>query len=149
METIFEKILKKFEFENFNIPNYNYETRSFAYKILMLLLNYHDKMFFLDKIPNYLQIVIDAIDGEKDPRNIILIFDFVYKINTTLDKPSLSSFNKRFFEILDEYYPIEFTPPKNSPEKITAELLSTKLNNCLASNEEYMPYLLEAIKGNF
>jgi DNA repair/transcription protein MET18/MMS19 len=149
VEDEYNKILDCFKIDNFNIPNYNQETRSYAIRTLSIFLNhYSDKTFFLDRVNNYLQIVLDAIDGEKDPRNILLIFHFIFRINSNLDSLTLQPFNERFFNILDEYYPIEFSPPKNSPEPITSEQLSTKLNDCIASNEAYMEYLIESVKGN-
>jgi hypothetical protein len=148
MSEVYNMILKNFNNENFNIPNYNQETRSYAIKTLSIFLDYSSQTFFLDRAYEYLQMVLDAIDSEKDPRNIILIFNLIHRINTSLDNQTLSPFNKRFFEVLDEYYPIEFTPPKNSPELITAELLTTKLNVCLSSNPGYIEFLIESIKGN-
>jgi DNA repair/transcription protein MET18/MMS19 len=147
MGSIFDKMLKFFNIEHFNIPNYNQETRSYAIKTLGVFLNYTSEHFFRTKSFDYLQTVLDAIDGEKDPRNILQMFNLIFKINMTFDKTILFPFNKKFFDILDEYYPIEFTPPKNSPEMITAEQLSSKLNDCFCSNEGFAEYLIESIKG--
>jgi DNA repair/transcription protein MET18/MMS19 len=143
MGEVFKNILQKFNNENFSIPNYNQEPRYYAISVLIILLEYSNETFF-NKY-EYLQIVLDAIDGEKDPRNIVLMFNLIYQVNTVLK--DISPFTNKFFEILDDYFPIEFKPPTNSPQMITAEQLSNRLNDCFCSNEAFMEYLIDSIKG--
>lgn len=108
-------------------------------------------------------MIQDAIDNEKDPRNILKMFSLIEKVNLkffknqkNLNKENeedfintevMSDLNKSFFETLEIYYPIEFTPPKNSKENITTNDLINALNNAFASNDSYMEYLLELLKG--
>ncbi len=131
--------------DDFSIPNLKQEGRIYSYKILMYLLNDMNESFF--KIEEYIKNVLDAVEGEKDPRNILVIFQLVRRINETLDPDILYPFTKNFFDILESYYPIEFNPPKNSPDKITSDDLKTKLNEAFASNYNYISYLIELIKG--
>ena len=139
MKEITEKILYSLSAENFNIPAYTQETRFYCYNIYDFVLeNFED--FFLQKINILLQNILDAIDGEKDPRNILKMFSLIKNINlkffsynnpkliSLLEKESKEEFIKSFFDTLEIYYPIEFTQPKHSQEKITAEDLINSLN---------------------
>lgn len=112
-----------------------------------ILETYYNNEEFKNRVLEYIQIVLDGIEGEKDPRNIILMFNLVKKVNNYIDRNILKNYSKNFFEILEVYYPIEFTPPKNSPDKITAEDLIDNLNDAFASSEDYMEYFIEVVKG--
>lgn len=47
---------------------------------------------------------------------------------------------------MDLYYPIEFTPPKNSPDRITGEQLSNELNKALTTSDLYINRLIDMLK---
>ncbi len=112
-----------------------------------MIENFNQEDFFKNKYIEYINIVLDAIEGEKDPRNILLMFNLVKLLNKYIPEDLNKIYAKNFFEILDVYYPIEFVPPKNSPDKITSEELIDTLNDCFASNEFYFEFLMEVIKG--
>ena len=131
--------------EDYSVPNHNQETRIHALKILLHFLKYANEMWF--KKEEYISVVLNAMEAEKDPRNILLIFNFITQINQAIDPDILYPFTKNFFDLLEAYYPIEFSPPKNSPDKITADDLKNNLNESLASNYNYLVYLVEIIKG--
>jgi len=56
-----------------------------------------------DFVVNFLQ----AIDGEKDPRNLLLLFQIIPKV---IDSFDLGPFIEDFYEVLACYFPIDFTP---------------------------------------
>ncbi|OXA50314.1 MMS19 nucleotide excision repair protein [Folsomia candida] len=56
-----------------------------------------------DFVVNFLQ----AMDGEKDPRNLLLLFQMMPHVISTFD---LGPFLEDFFEILSCYFPIDFSP---------------------------------------
>lgn len=148
-EELFPKILENFDSEKFNVPAYYQETRFYSLKILLLCLEkFNGKKFFNNKQVEFLQIVLDAIEGEKDPRNILIKFEICAKICKFLDKKLIKDYSKTIFNTLEIYYPIEFTPPKNSPERITAEDLINGLNEAFGSNENYIESLIELFSGN-
>jgi len=157
MNEIVVKILDSFSTDNFNVPAYPLEIRNYSYLIFEFLLENLEE-FYLKRIPEYLQIVVDAIDGEKDPRNILKMFALISKIckryfsdnckyEDSINNDKMENLCKSFFDTLEIYYPIEFTQPKNSPDKITSSDLSDALNNCFASSDLFMEYLIEVLQG--
>ena len=50
---------------------------------------------------------IQAVDGEKDPRNLLICFDC---IRTICHKLNLGPFVEEMFEVFACYFPIDFTP---------------------------------------
>lgn len=153
------KTFQSFSAENFNVPAYPLETRNYCYSIFEFLLENLEE-FYLKRITNYLQLVADAVDGEKDPRNILKMFALIAKISKKYfsdvqkykdlcDQETMQELCKSFFDTLEVYYPIEFTQPKNSPDKITAVDLINTLNACFASSDMYMEYLVEVLQGKF
>ncbi len=166
-----QKIFKALNAENFNIPAYPQETRLICYEIFEFLLeNFKEYLLEKTKTPEFLQLVLDAIESEKDPRNILKMFSLIEKINLNFFKINkntndniinnkinndidiinsevMNDLNKSFFETLEIYYPIEFSPPKNSKENITANDLINSLNKAFSSNDYYMEFIFDILKG--
>ena len=80
---------------------------------------------------------IQAIDGERDPRNLMLCFENSFVVLTHLD---FSIFIEDFFEVLSCYFPVEFNPPKDNPFGITREDLVDRLHRCLSCTPLFAPY---------
>jgi hypothetical protein len=62
---------------NLHVPQYNFKTRNLVYKIYELItLN---KIDLLDKIDKtlFVSCVLSAIEGEGDPRNLVIVFDLL------------------------------------------------------------------------
>lgn len=84
------------------------------------------------------------VDGEKDPRNLMLLF--------SIDRVILLEFDVKdhiedFFDITFCYFPITFRPPPNDSYGITADDLKLALRECMASNPYFakmaLPLFLE------
>lgn len=84
------------------------------------------------------------VDGEKDPRNLMLLF--------SIDRVILLEFDVKdhiedFFDVTFCYFPITFRPPPNDPYGITADDLKLALRECMASNPYFakmaLPLFLE------
>ena len=80
---------------------------------------------------------IQAIDGERDPRNLILCFQNSCIVLKELD---FSLFVEDFFEVLSCYFPVEFNPPKENDYGVTREQLVENLHNCLCCAPAFAPY---------
>lgn len=70
------------------------------------------------------------------------------KYKDLCDQETMQDLCKSFFDTLEVYYPIEFSQPKNSPDKITAVDLINALNDCFASSDKYMEFLIEVLQGD-
>jgi len=82
---------------------------------------------------------IQAMDSERDPRNLLICFHNSYTILKELD---FSLFSEDFFEVLSCYFPIDFTPPKENEFDITRQDLVLGLRKCLTSTPLFAPYAI-------
>lgn len=87
------------------------------------------------KRPDFVQGVINAIEGERDPRNLLKLFTFMPEF---ISKYPLEHWAEEMFEVFACYYPIDFYPSPNDPNAITRDLLSEKLNDCLLACKEFI-----------
>lgn len=81
--------------------------------------------------------VIQAIDGERDPRNLLFLFEFMPRFIATY---SLRHFVEEMFEVFSCYYPIDFHPSPNDPKAITRDLLAEKLKVCLCASKDFAQF---------
>lgn len=78
--------------------------------------------------------IINAMDGERDPRILLSLYEF---IPTFLITYPLGHLTEDMFEVIACYFPIDFNPSTTDPQAITRDLLADKLANCLCAKEEF------------
>uniref|UniRef100_A0A2K5I6B0 MMS19 nucleotide excision repair protein n=1 Tax=Colobus angolensis palliatus TaxID=336983 RepID=A0A2K5I6B0_COLAP len=83
---------------------------------------------------------IQVMDGEKDPRNLLVAFRIVHDLISR--DYSLGPFVEELFEVTSCYFPIDFTPPPNDPHGIQREDLILSLRTVLASTPRFAEFLL-------
>ncbi|XP_049646772.1 MMS19 nucleotide excision repair protein homolog isoform X3 [Suncus etruscus] len=83
---------------------------------------------------------IQVMDGEKDPRNLLVAFHIVHELISR--NYSLGPFVEELFEVTSCYFPIDFTPPPNDPHGIQREDLILSLRAVLASTPRFAEFLL-------
>ncbi|XP_009573548.1 PREDICTED: LOW QUALITY PROTEIN: MMS19 nucleotide excision repair protein homolog [Fulmarus glacialis] len=83
---------------------------------------------------------IQVMDGEKDPRNLLVAFQIVHDLITK--NYALGPFVEELFEVTSCYFPIDFTPPPNDPHGIQREDLILSLRAVLASTPQFAEFLL-------
>lgn len=86
---------------------------------------------------DYIYGIINSIDGERDPRNLDFIFNFMPDFISTY---SLLHLSEEMFEIFACYFPIDFNPSKNDPDTITRDNLSKKLIQCLVASPDFVEW---------
>lgn len=118
--------------------------------------------------------IIRCMDGEKDPRNLLVTFRLARFLltgadgtaaaltagntqsgatkRTTFDPELLQQYMEELFEITSCYFPITFHPPKNDPIGITGGDLQLSLRQVFASHsglaEFVLPMLIEKIDSS-
>ncbi|OAL35485.1 hypothetical protein AYO20_05335 [Fonsecaea nubica] len=117
------------------------QTRNQAgrYRILQLLnalLDHHRKAI-RDMKDESLVGITDLVAGEKDPRNLMLIFSMLRVLMVEWD---IRDHAQTMFDSVYAYFPITFRPPPNDPYGITAQDLKDRLRECLASTGVLAPY---------
>ncbi|KAI9357881.1 Dos2-interacting transcription regulator of RNA-Pol-II-domain-containing protein [Pilaira anomala] len=113
------------------------------FKILTILKKAIDK--YASEIQrsktNFISGFINCMDGEKDPRNLLVAFEL---IRTIMDRFDISRHIEDLFEIVFCYFPISFasspTNNSNEPFTITTEDLKQSLRKCLASTPYFAYY---------
>lgn len=124
------------------------EDRLVVYQILQKLAENHtDEMLAMGS--DFVYGIINAIDGERDPRLLVFIFEFLPNFLHTYPLGHLA---EEMFEVCACYFPIDFNPSANDPASITRDLLADKLADCLAGHIEFaeycIPLLLEKLESD-
>ncbi|NWY64296.1 MMS19 protein, partial [Erithacus rubecula] len=83
---------------------------------------------------------IQVMDGEKDPRNLLVAFQIVRDL--IAKDYALGPFVEELFEVTSCYFPVDFTPPPNDPHGIQREDLILSLRAVLASTCQFAEFLL-------
>src|ERR1700742_3703009 len=81
--------------------------------------------------------ITDLVAGEKDPRNLMLIFSMLRVLMVEWD---MRDHAQTLFDSVYAYFPITFRPPPNDPYGITAQDLKDRLRECPASTGPLAPY---------
>eukprot|EP00163_Fabomonas_tropica_P033195 TRINITY_DN861_c0_g1_i16.p1 TRINITY_DN861_c0_g1~~TRINITY_DN861_c0_g1_i16.p1 ORF type:complete len:167 (-),score=35.01 TRINITY_DN861_c0_g1_i16:146-646(-) len=99
-----------------------------------LLTKYLDDVTILggDMVHGYVQ----AMDGEKDPRNLTLVFRTIPLLIKNI--PEWTRFAEDIYEVTSCYFPITFTPPPNDPYGITKDDLVLGLRACIIADAPLM-----------
>jgi len=86
--------------------------------------------------------ITDLVAGEKDPRNLVLVFSMLRVVMIEWD---ITRHTETLFDAVYAYFPITFRPPPNDPYGITAQDLKDKLRDCLASTPFLGPYTFPSL----
>lgn len=78
--------------------------------------------------------VIQACEGERDPRNLVFLFEFLPRFIAAY---SMRHLTEEMFEVFSCYFPIDFHPSPNDPQAITRDVLAEKLSTCLCASKEF------------
>ncbi|CAJ0831386.1 7000_t:CDS:10 [Entrophospora sp. SA101] len=138
----------KLIFSTLYVQNFLQTTRHYVFQIIEILFRLHFnalKQIESEFIAGFIQVM----DGEKDPRNLLLAFFLVKSIIREFD---ISNNIEALFEVIFCYFPITFKPPLDDPYGITAEDLKIALRECLSSTPYFgksaMPLLIEKLSSS-
>ncbi|KAK8849457.1 hypothetical protein IAR55_004790 [Kwoniella newhampshirensis] len=129
--------------EDVNMKSYAQATRHLVYVLFDTLLATH-RSALKGMGSAFVNSYTKMVDGEKDPRNLLLLF--------SMDRVILLEFDVKdhiedFFDITFCYFPITFRPPPNDPYGITADDLKIALRGCMSASPYFakmaLPLFLE------
>uniref|UniRef100_A0A182VS07 MMS19 nucleotide excision repair protein n=1 Tax=Anopheles minimus TaxID=112268 RepID=A0A182VS07_9DIPT len=86
--------------------------------------------------------VIGTIEGERDPRNLLYLFEHMPAFIRTFPLFHLA---EEMFETFACYFPIDFHPNPSDPAAITREALAELLANCLCATAEMAEFAVELL----
>ncbi|XP_043268206.1 MMS19 nucleotide excision repair protein [Venturia canescens] len=125
------------------------ETRRNIYLIFQILLQSR-----LDNLrsmgPDFVYGVISSMDGESDPRNLMLLFNI---LPLFIKEFPLGHLTEEMFEVIACYFPIDFNASLvNNRKKITREDLADALAPCLYAIPEFaefcLPHVMEKLDSD-
>lgn len=134
-----ELLVGFFEAGKFNTISYVQEVRNDVYQLLLSSLNDAlttedlERQNWLKQNQNLvIKVLLDQTEGEKDPRNLVIVLEIWDLALTNFDAQILSGFNLPIFSLLSVYFPITF---ENSQNRILVDrqYLTELLNACLTA----------------
>ncbi|KAH0269611.1 ARM repeat-containing protein, partial [Aureobasidium melanogenum] len=109
----------------------------------LLLRNYRKALKDLHNDDHdFLARFITYFDGEKDPRNLMIVFSILQVPMTEWD---LGPHAQDLFDSVFNYFPITFKPPPGDPYGITAQDLKGRLQDCISTSSDFAPYSFPAL----
>lgn len=91
---------------------------------------------------NFLPSFINLFEGEKDPRNLMIVFSL---LQVPMTEWEIQSYAQDLFEAVFNYFPITFKPPPDDPYGITAQDLKDRLRQCISSTSDFAPHAFPAL----
>ncbi|KAK3059796.1 hypothetical protein LTS18_010042, partial [Coniosporium uncinatum] len=85
---------------------------------------------------------VSYFDGEKDPRNLMIVFSILKVPMTEWD---IQPYAQDLFDSVFNYFPITFRPPPDDPYGITSQQLKDRLRECIAATGDFAPYAFPAL----
>ncbi|KAI9819508.1 MAG: hypothetical protein M1827_006956 [Pycnora praestabilis] len=116
-------------------------TRHCVLKLLDLLMSKHREAL-KGMGETTLVGITDLVSGEKDPRNLMIIFSILKVIIVEWD---IVSHVETLFDSVFCYFPITFRPPPDDPYGITAQDLKNRLRDCIASTKYFALHAFPAL----
>ncbi|KAJ5698615.1 hypothetical protein N7462_000620 [Penicillium macrosclerotiorum] len=86
--------------------------------------------------------IVDLMTGEKDPRNLMIVFSILKVVMMEWD---ITNHVELLFDSVYNYFPITFRPPPNDPYGITAQDLKNRLQDCISSTRYFAPHAIPAL----
>lgn len=80
---------------------------------------------------------VQAVEGEKDPRNLLVVFATVRLLAAAV---KLAHLAEDVFEMLACYFPVDFNPPEEAGVGVTRQMLADALEECLGSSPEWAEF---------
>ncbi|KAI8911815.1 Dos2-interacting transcription regulator of RNA-Pol-II-domain-containing protein [Gorgonomyces haynaldii] len=135
-------------FVELNVQTFPQQTRMTVFKIFQLL--FEKSLVGLQKLgSDFVHGFISSLDGEKDPRNLMLAFQLVKLIVLHLD---FEKYCQDLFEVVFCYFPITFKSSPDDPLGVTPEQLKTLLKDCICATPLFgqyaVPQLLEKLQSD-
>ncbi|KAJ5455527.1 uncharacterized protein N7458_003791 [Penicillium daleae] len=112
-----------------------------VYQLLNELMSSH-RAALRDMGETSLVGIVDLMTGEKDPRNLMMVFSILKVVMMEWD---ITSHVELLFDSVYNYFPITFRPPPNDPYGITAQDLKGRLQDCISSTRHFAPHSIPAL----
>ncbi|KAF9933574.1 hypothetical protein BGZ67_004202 [Mortierella alpina] len=131
-----------------NVQTLHHTGRFYAFSFFDTVITHHAAS--LQEISlEFVSGFVQAFDGEKDPRNLMLAFSSIRGIIREFD---IAPHIEDLFEVTFCYFPITFSPPPEDANGISSEQLKAGLQQSLAATPYFakfaLPLLLEKLASS-
>ncbi|KAJ1974023.1 hypothetical protein H4R35_003813 [Dimargaris xerosporica] len=130
-------------FGKVHVQSFQQTTRLQIFKLIQALLDGHLSAI-QQRCPQLAIDFMQAMDGEKDPRNLMVCFTL---FPTVVQSFALQGQEEELFEIVFCYFPITFKPPPGDALGITADQLKQALRRCITAVPAFGPYAVDPLVG--
>ena len=129
-----------------NVPAVNQSIRMNFYAICATIFRAHLHGVDSARIRSCTSSFVQSMEGEKDPRCLLLCFEIIaFLMKTFGDK--IASISEDVFDVVACYFPITFSAADSDPYGITGQDLILKLRNVFSSHSSMaihvIPFLLD------
>ncbi|KAJ8716784.1 hypothetical protein PYW07_003411 [Mythimna separata] len=127
------------------------QLRQDRYNIYLIMQKLCDKdiEFMKNLGTDFVYGIVSAMDGERDPRNLLLLFAF---LSNFIKSVPLGHLVDEMFDVISCYFPIDFHPSKDDPASVTRDDLANALCPCLCAVPQFgdscIVLLIEKLDSN-
>ena len=135
-------------FNELHIPSLPFPQRKEVCEIFLLILEKYSERVNKKMGRDFVVGVIQAIDQEKDPRNLKICFQLTQEVIKKI--PVYKEFKEEIFEVITCYFPVDIKNSKqNTDNNDVVEELNQMILDTISITEEFIqfsiPYFLEMI----
>eukprot|EP00127_Corallochytrium_limacisporum_P006652 Clim_evm31s232 gene=Clim_evmTU31s232 len=130
-------------FKEVQVQSFPQNVRSGTFAVINEVVRKYSRQLAEDKGESFVVGTVLAFDGEKDPRNLILLFNLVQSICQSFN---IAGVYEELFEVIACYFPITFNPPPNDPRGITKQELIEGLRNAMSASMHFVPLITDLLQ---
>ena len=125
---------------NVNVQSCMQSTRGYIFDIMTLIAQKRVSTV-ISMGEDFIEPLIESIDGEKDPRCLLSIFNLLQFILINMHEHA-TSYAQRLFDVTSCYFPITFTSRSSEHGAVTGDQLRDSLRHVLTCTSEFIDYLI-------